>query len=264
MQAILNQYQAATLEKLKDKKSEAELHVREHMSKWGEHIEKYPGLPKIEESENIGDIIKSMENLAGEVQALEERSMELQKKREVIRMRQLQLQGRDLINIAQAEIELTALQKKKEDIELLRDAIAVAHVELTAAIASYQNSYLQYLEERATEHYRQITHNTARRLTFDANFHLQVEEGGRPCEIAQLSKGAQDQLYLALRFAVADLLAENYKLPFIFDDPFVSSDYGRLENIREILERAAAERQFAVFSHNEVFSNWGAPLKISE
>lgn len=263
LRAILNQYQAAKLEKLKDKKSEAELHVREHLSKWGEHIEKYPGLPKIEESENIGEIIKSMENLVGEVQALEEHSMELQKKREVIRTRQLQLQGRDLINIAQVELELAELKKKKEDIELLRDAITVAHVELTAAIASYQNSYLQYLEERATEHYRQITHNTARRLTFDANFHLQVEEGGRPCEIAQLSKGAQDQLYLALRFAVADLLAENYKLPFIFDDPFVSSDYGRLENIREILERAAAERQFAVFSHNEVFFSWGAPLKIS-
>lgn len=263
LQTLLNQYQATSLEKLKEKEREQELHVREHLSKWGAHIEAYPGLPKIEESKNIGDMIKSMENLAEEAQALEKRRTELQKKWETVRMQQLQLQGRDLINIAQAEIALSEMQKKKEDIKLLRDAIAVAHIELTAAIGDYQDSYLQYLEKMATEYYQQITRNKVRHITFDADFRVQVEEGGRLCEIAQLSKGAQDQLYLALRFAVADLLAENYRLPFIFDDPFVSSDGARLENIREILEEASAGRQFAVFSHNETFSDWGEPLQIN-
>lgn len=262
LQAILKQYQVASLEKLNDKKSEAELQAREYFARWEKHIEKYPGLPKVEEKENVGKIIKSMDDLAREVEVLEKRSAEFQKKREAIRAQQLQLQGRDLVNIAQVETELAALRKNKEAVQLLSEALAVAHKELTAAIAGYQSSYLQYLEEQATKYYREITRNKARRITLDEKFYLQVQEGGRPCEITQLSKGAQDQLYLALRFAVADLLAENFKLPFIFDDPFVSSDDGRLENIQEILDRASRERQFAILSHNEVFSGWGAPVEL--
>ena len=262
LQVILKQHQITGLEKLFDKKNEAELQTREHFARWKNHIDKYPGLPRIEEKEDIGGIIKSMEVLSGDAQALEERCLKLQKKWETIRERQLQLQGRDLINIAQAEIELTALKKKKEAAELLSEAIALAHAELTAAIADYQGSYLQHLEEHATKYYRMITRNAARNITFDANFNLQVKEGGRNCEITQLSKGAQDQLYLALRFAVADLLAENFKLPFIFDDPFVSTDDGRLEIIRNILDQAASERQFAVLSHSEAFSCWGIPVEI--
>lgn len=263
LQAILKQYRVTSLEKLEDKKSEAELQAREYFARWEKHIEKFPGLPKVEEKENVGKIIKGLDDLVREVEALEKRSAKFQKKREAIRAQQLQLQGRDLINIAQVETELAALEKNKEAMVLLSEALAAAHTELTAAVASYQNSYLQYLEEQATGYYREITRNAARHITFDEKFCLQVQEEGRPCEITQLSKGAQDQLYLALRFAVADLLAENFKLPFIFDDPFVSSDDGRLENIQSILKRASQERQFAILSHNEVFSDWGVPVELA-
>ena len=77
-----------------------------------------------------------------------------------------------------------------------------------------------------------------------------------------LSKGGRDQLYLALRFAVADLLAEEVKLPLIFDDSFTSTDANRKDNIRRILQQQAIERQFIIMAHEDAYSNWGQPVEI--
>ncbi|NLG69521.1 MAG: hypothetical protein GX496_08180 [Firmicutes bacterium] len=75
---------------------------------------------------------------------------------------------------------------------------------------------------------------------------------------AQLSKGAQDQLYLSLRLAIADLMASDLRLPFIFDDPFLNCDDERLRRIRETLDAiAAGGRQVLLFSHRPDFTTWG-------
>ena len=61
--------------------------------------------------------------------------------------------------------------------------------------------------------------------------------------VGQLSQGAQDQLYLALRLAVADLVAAKSRLPLLLDDPFVNCDEQRLERIRAALAELARQRQ---------------------
>jgi DNA repair exonuclease SbcCD ATPase subunit len=262
LHTILSQFQVDTLEKLRDKEMGAEILLKERLGQWRNHIENYPGLPRIEEGSDVEKIAGRIQSLEEETEQIEERVNELQTRLEGVRDRQLQLQKRDLINIAQAEVELVSLEEKKKELMLIRDALVTAHSELSSAIADYQNSYQRHLQELASKYYQKITKNTARKIILDKDFQVQVEEGGRPCEIAQLSKGAQDQLYLALRFAIADLISENLKLPFIFDDPFVSSDSERLGNIQTMLNFAAQERQFAIFSHNSIFSGWGAPVKI--
>ncbi|NLZ28318.1 MAG: hypothetical protein GX887_05060, partial [Firmicutes bacterium] len=97
----------------------------------------------------------------------------------------------------------------------------------------------------------------------DKGFNIGVIEDGRECSVEQLSKGARDQLYLSLRFALADMLAENMRLPLIFDDPFTGTDDERLENIRKILHRQKDERQFIILSHAKTFKGWGNPVKIT-
>jgi len=262
LQTILKQFQVDTLEKLKEKKLEGEILLNKRLGEWQGHIENYPGLPGIEESRDAEKIDIRIRALEAELEQKEVQLEKLRKKQEECKTRLLLLQKRELLNIAHAEIELAALQKKKQELELIRDALVTAYNELSAAVVDYQHSYQRHLQEAASDYYQKITKNTARKIVLDQEFQVQVEEGGRPCDINQLSKGAQDQLYLALRLAIADLIAENLKLPFIFDDPFVSSDSGRLDNIRTILDSTAEERQFAIFSHNSIFSNWGTPVKI--
>lgn len=262
LQTILSQFQVDTQEKLKDKELEGQIILKKRLEEWENLMEKYPGLPGVEESRDVEKIAARLQSLEGEAEQIEKQLQELQRKQEDVRTRLLLLQRQDPVNIAQAEIELNALVEKKRDLELIRDALVRAHRELSAAIVDYQNSYQQHLQQVASDYYQKITGNLTRKIILDQDFQVQVEEEGRPCEIVQLSKGAQDQLYLALRLAIADLISDNIKLPFIFDDPFVSSDSERLENIREILNNTAQQRQYAIFSHNPIFSGWGAPVKI--
>ncbi len=71
-----------------------------------------------------------------------------------------------------------------------------------------------------------------------------------PCVPEQLSRGAKDQLYVATRLAVADLMASEARLPVIFDDSFVSWDAPRRDNLRTLLDREADTGQILDLSHS--------------
>jgi len=62
-----------------------------------------------------------------------------------------------------------------------------------------------------------------------------------------LSKGATDQLYLSIRFALAKKLLKDQRCFFIFDDALLSSDKSRLENQVEILNRLANDNWQVIY-----------------
>jgi len=82
--------------------------------------------------------------------------------------------------------------------------------------------------------------------------------------IAQLSQGAQDQLQIALRLAIADLVAGNFNLPLICDDPFLNFDSERLAQLQATLTGLGKERQVILLSHQETYRTWGEPLQFCE
>ena len=137
----------------------------------------------------------------------------------------------------------------------------MAHKEMEVAINDYRQTYKEHLEKQASFYCQAISGVPDRYIKFDEDFNISVREKGRLCSVEQLSKGARDQLYLSLRFAVADLLAEEIKLPLIFDDSFTSTDTHRCENIRQILQQQAKERQFIIMAHADTFSTWGNPIE---
>ncbi len=64
---------------------------------------------------------------------------------------------------------------------------------------------------------------------------------------AQLSRGTSDQLWFALRLAVAHTVLPD-DTPLILDDAFVTFDDGRLEEALRLLEREAETRQILLFT----------------
>jgi uncharacterized protein YhaN len=186
----------------------------------------------------------------------------LEQTRDKLLRRLASLEGVSPLNIAAAEIELAELQQQKERKLIEADALEIAHKELEEAINEYRQTYKERLEKHASRYCRAISGVPERYVEFDENFNISVREGGRQLSVEYLSKGARDQLYLALRFAVADLLAEEIKLPLIFDDSFTSTDASRKENVRKILQQQAPERQFMIMAHEDTYSNWGNPVLI--
>ena len=77
-----------------------------------------------------------------------------------------------------------------------------------------------------------LTGNSRRTVEISEDFRVTVNEDGRLVVPAQLSHGARDQLYIALRLGIARLLAERQFYRSYFDDPFLNCDEARLGNIR--------------------------------
>lgn len=64
---------------------------------------------------------------------------------------------------------------------------------------------------------------------------------GDEIEAEKLSRGARDQLYLAIRVALGKKILESHYGFFIMDDAFLSADEDRLQNQMAILQRIAKE-----------------------
>ncbi|CAH1215372.1 hypothetical protein PAECIP111893_03940 [Paenibacillus plantiphilus] len=66
-----------------------------------------------------------------------------------------------------------------------------------------------------------------------------------------LSRGTAEQLYLAMRFALADEAAVTVNMPMILDDLFVNFDRSRLEAVVEVLAELAQRRQLVLLTCHE-------------
>lgn len=76
---------------------------------------------------------------------------------------------------------------------------------------------------------------------------------GRRLESALLSRGTAEQLYLAMRFALAEEYERIIHLPLVMDDIFVNFDRRRLEQALDVLAEVAGRRQILLFTcHDHV------------
>ncbi|MGI5875914.1 MAG: hypothetical protein ACOX6X_03730 [Dethiobacteria bacterium] len=263
LKTILQNNNVQKVDELRNKVSAAYDQALVLVNRWQEHIEQNPELPTMDQADDMEGIRGYLEQLETAMEQLEKEKNKLERTRNELSRKLASLEGAGLPNIAVAELELAELIQEKESMELNADALTIAYKELENTINEYRQTHKERLEKQATIYCKAISGRSGREVKMDQDFMISVLEDGRPCTVEQLSKGARDQLYLALRFAVADLLAEEMKLPFIFDDPFTSTDAARLANIRKILREQAKERQFIIMAHAKSFLGWGKCIEIT-
>lgn len=145
--------------------------------------------------------------------------------------------------------ELQAFESStKEAAELARTAIAV----LEKIRVDEDQKVISLFGDgtRAADFFKQITDGRYVDIMFDAsNAKLRVKNSlGDEIDSGKLSSGASDQLFFAIRLALAErILGE--KGFFILDDPFIRSDLTRLKNQLLILKNFASQGwQFIYFS----------------
>jgi len=139
------------------------------------------------------------------------------------------------------------------EIENLREKLTIIEMATQAlqeAVDKHHAAHLPLMEERSSHYLARMTAGRYAQLDLAENWpeiRLQSEEGGLVSP-EKLSTGTVDQVYLALRLGVADLLSHQAKLPLILDDPFVNFDEERLNHTLAILAELAAERQIIFFT----------------
>lgn len=170
-------------------------------------------------------------------------------------LRQLQLklgqyQGRSeaLGQEAVLRSQLKAVNRRITRLEDTYAALELAQKALSAATAELQRRFAPRISKRAQELFYKLTAGRYDRLTLSEDFTLnastQEENTMRTAQCR--SDGTVDQLYLALRLAVAEELTP--EAPLILDDALVRFDDQRLAVAMDILKETSQNKQVILFT----------------
>ena len=146
------------------------------------------------------------------------------------------------------QFRIDGLRKRIADLEETAAALDMAQQTLAAATEQLQRRFAPRITERAKNLFAKLTGgrydrlNLTRELTVDA-----AAAGEMTMRSAQWrSEGTVDQLYIALRLAVAEELIPD--APLVLDDALVRFDDHRLKNALNLLEEATNSKQVILFT----------------
>lgn len=151
--------------------------------------------------------------------------------------------------------------KRQEALAAMGDAaeqyleVATAGKLLKWAIDRYRDRQQGPMLQRASAVFAELTLGDFVKLGVDYEKETPAlyarRRGGPVVEVAGLSEGTRDQLYLALRIAALELhLVSAPPLPFVADDLFVNFDDGRAEAGLRVLRALSARTQVIFLTHH--------------
>ena len=161
-----------------------------------------------------------------------------------------QCQGRmqALGNADVLRAECRKTQKRIEELEKIYSAAVLAQQTLEQARLELQRRFAPRISKRAQELFGMLTGGRYRRLLLDQDFSVSTaaEEEDSLHSALWRSEGTADQMYLSLRFAVAEELTPH--APLVLDDAFVRFDDERLRQAMKLLNQTGAEKQVILFT----------------
>lgn len=154
---------------------------------------------------------------------------------------------------AAAQGELARLEQDREELAREHDALLLGEALLERAMEHFRLEAQPNLLVKAAAYLEQATGGAYSWLGADLfqsdaskppELSARPGPGARDREAAALSRGTRDQLYLALRLALADeVTAGGEILPLILDDPLVNFDDNRLASSLAMIGAVAGQRQ---------------------
>lgn len=165
---------------------------------------------------------------------------------------QRQLQGQE------AQLR-SALEQEKQRIirlETYYDAIEMAQAALSKAGAALQRRFAPKISRRTQELFQKMTGDRYTKVTMAEDMQLRIaaEDEDTLRDAQRRSDGTVDQLYLALRLAVAEELTP--EAPVVLDDALVRFDDDRLAAAMHILAEEAAQKQVLLFTCQSRETDW--------
>ncbi|NRT58032.1 ATP-binding protein [Sphaerotilus uruguayifluvii] len=168
----------------------------------------------------------------------------------------------DLKAIAGGQEAAAAESRRQEALAEMADAseryikVETAATLLTWAIDRYREQQQGPMLTRAGAIFAQLTLGHYSKLFVDYErtpLSLSaLRADGRQVEVAGMSEGTRDQLYLALRLAALELhLAQSKPLPFVADDLFINFDDERSTAGLQALRELSTKTQVLFLSHHD-------------
>lgn len=218
-----------------------------------------PGLKAYREHPEVGFarqsfLKRSLDSILADLGELEGRirSLEIQRG---------QLQVAHYRNPELIREEIQAVDEEIRRLELRTSALRLAIETLDEAIDEYEQAYVSRLSKQLSEYFSTFTGGRYSNVEVSPGQPPSIcTHEGISLEPGLLSAGARDQLFFALRLAIADIMSADMSLPLILDDTFVNFDEKRLDAVRSTLESLLHTKQIILLSHSSAYESWGGQL----
>ena len=147
--------------------------------------------------------------------------------------------------------DLETKRRRHEALTREYDAISLAQSVLSDANTTMQNRFSPALGEKAASIFTKLTKGKYNKVLLDRKLIPSAQEDGAILshEVHSLSQGAADQLYLAVRLAICDLvLPAESRIPIFLDDALVTFDDERMAAALDYLVELSEQRQILLFT----------------
>lgn len=206
------------------------------------------------------DLDRRLEQARRSVESLDARLEETRRQYQQARDRLNQLQGQEIYSALAAREAL--LEQKQAELarERLRaGANRLLKQTLEDVLDKAQQQVLPRVAQNALEILREITEGFAEGLALKPNswspWLVRPAAAGQDVDPDQISGGEQEQLHLAVRLALADVLTEREPFPAVLDDALLSTDDARLGRVLQLLEERRNRIQWLILTcHPERFA----------
>ncbi|MDD3717803.1 MAG: AAA family ATPase [Actinomycetota bacterium] len=159
--------------------------------------------------------------------------------------------------------EVEYLSERIDRLRRRARALEMAREWLEKAASTTLASAARVMEEMIGGYIARITDNRYNRVSVDeGTLRIRVwsREKGDEVEPEVLSRGTVDQLYLAARLSLVEVICGDRRPPLLLDDPFVTFDPRRLERSLELLGDFARGRQVIVFTCGDQYDAYADNL----
>lgn len=147
--------------------------------------------------------------------------------------------------------ELALAERRFNELEKNRLALDLALQTLEKLARQQQEVLAPQLNAGVEQRFLRLCGGRYDEVKIDPDFEVWVRETatGELRLVDHLSRGTQDQLYFAMRFAIMDLVSNpDEPCPGFLDEPFAAYDQARLREGFEVLAEEAERRQVILFS----------------
>lgn len=218
------------------------------LKKVQERLETFGGDPRLE-----------VEKLEKQHEALQRKVVECLEKQKAAEGRVAEISARGSYStLAEVEERLAELEKEIEAEKLYAQAVGLLHQTVTACRSEVMAAVAGPVEASAARILRRIAGPRMGSLKLGESFEVAaVVPSGLDQEVSteELSGGEKEQVHLAVRLALADLLAKNGRQLVVLDDVLTATDAGRFARILTVLEEYAQRLQILIFTcHPERYS----------
>ncbi len=159
------------------------------------------------------------------------------------------------VSVSDAEEELRLAEEELVNIRMLDDTLETTHLFLSQAQDSVHRDIAPFLAEVVRQW---LPERYVDARVDSQTLQVQVcDQNGEWRDVARLSHGTAEHIYLLLRLALVEYLTKPSEVcPLILDDITLQSDTRRKERILNTLRKVSEKRQVILFTQEEEVLQW--------